>query len=171
MEHLMKPAIRVRPSQTADAAAVGQVLLSSYPTLMAQAYEHDVLVLALPLMTRPNPKLLGCGTYYIAQTDDEIVGCGGWSREEPGSNVVVPGTAHIRHFAVKPDWVRRGVGRALFDRCEADARAQGICLFRCFASLNAVGFYRLLGFGDRGVINVAMGPGVSLPSMLMERPL
>ena len=163
--------IRVRSAETGNAAAVHRVLLASYPSLMAHAYENDVLVLALPLMTRPNHKLLGCGTYYIAEADGDIIGCGGWSREEPGSNLVAPGTAHIRHFGVKAEWVRRGVGRALFDRCEADARNLGICLFKCFASLNAVGFYRLLGFEDRGVIDVAMGPDIDLPSVLMERRL
>ena len=167
----MKPAIRVRPAKTSDAAAVERVLLASYPSLMEHAYEHDVLARALPLMTRPNPELLCSKTYYVSESGGEVIGCGGWSREEPGSNVVAPRTAHIRHFAVKAELVRRGVGRALFDRCKADARLQGICLFRCFASLNAVGFYRLIGFEDRGLINVAMGPRVSFPSMLMEHRL
>jgi ribosomal protein S18 acetylase RimI-like enzyme len=150
---------------------VEQVLLASYPSLMADAYERDVLALALPLMTRPNPTLLRSGTYYVAEFGGEIIGCGGWSREEPSSNAVAPGTAHIRHFAVKAEYARRGVGRVLFDRCVADARSQGISLFKCFASLNAVGFYRLLGFEDRRLIDVAMGPGISLRSMLMDRPL
>lgn len=163
--------IRVRPAKKADTRAVERVLLASYPSLMARAYKPEVLALALPIMTRPNPRLLGSGTYYVAEQNGEIIGCGGWSREEPGGDVIAPGSAHVRHFAVSPEFVGRGAGRAMFNQCEIDARVHGISLFKCFASLNAVGFYKLLGFEERGIINVALGQGISLPSMLMERRL
>ena len=163
--------VRIRVADTSDAAAVQQVLLASYPLLMAEAYDQDLLRRALPGMTRPNEALLDSGTYYVAEIGHRVVGCGGWSREEPGSNVIVPGIAHIRHFAVNADYVRRGVGRALFACCEANARKEGVHKFTCFASRNAVEFYRALGFELCREIEAEMGPALRFPSLLMERPV
>ena len=162
-------AIDVRTANLSDAAAVQQVLLASYPTLMAEAYDPGLLRRALPSITRANEKLLASGTYYIAELSGHAVGCGGWSHEEPGGNRKVAGIAHIRHFAVSAEHIGLGVGRALFDRCEADARVEEIRLFKCFASRNAVGFYAALGFKLCGEIDVPMPAGVSFPSLLMER--
>ena len=162
-------AIKVRTAEISDAAAVQRVLLASYPSLMAKAYDPDLLRRALPLITRPNEKLLGSGTYYVAESGDLVVGCGGWSHEEPGGSARTPGVAHIRHFAVSANYIGLGIGRAIFDRCEADARAEKIQLFKCFASRNAAEFYAALGFTPCCEIEVPMPDNVKFPSLLMER--
>lgn len=136
---------------------------------MAEAYDPEILGRALPIITKPNRRLLGSGTYYVAQYADAIVACGGWSLEEPGSTSTEPGIAHIRHFAVASEHVRRGAGRALFHRCEVEARASGIRLFKCFSSLNAAEFYAALGFQLCGPIEVQMPEGLTFPSYLMEK--
>lgn len=138
---------------------------------MAEAYEADLLRRALPMITKPNRRLLGSGTYYVAECANEVVGCGGWSLEEPGGTSIDPGIAHIRHFAVAAEHVRKGVGRALFDRCEVDARQRGIRLFKCFSSLNAAEFYTTLGFQLCGPIGVQMPAGLIFPSYLMEKQI
>lgn len=163
--------IRVRTTDESDAEAVQRVLLASYPQLMAEAYDADLLKRALPLITKPNRSLLRSGKYYVAQRTGEVVGCGGWSFEEPGGTAVEPGIAHIRHFAVDAKHVGQGVGRALVDRCEADARQLGIRLFKCFSSLNAAKFYVSLGFQLRDRIEVQMPAGVTFPSYLMEKQI
>lgn len=136
---------------------------------MAEAYEPDLLRRALPLITKPNTSLLRSGKYYVAESASEVVGCGGWSLEEPGRTSVQPGIGHIRHFAVAAKHVGRGTGRALFERCEADARQSGIRLLKCFSSLNAVEFYAALGFQLCGTIEVEMPGGLMFPSYLMEK--
>ena len=163
--------LSVRVAAVADALAVEQVLHASYPALMAAAYDSAVLERALPLMTRAQPDLLGSGRYYLCEAEGVAVGCGGWSFEKPGGEQLEPGIAHIRHFATHPDWIGRGVGRALFGRCEEAARAAGVRAFECYASLNGEAFYAALGFTRIAPIDVAMGPAVRLPSILMRRPL
>jgi GNAT superfamily N-acetyltransferase len=146
------------------------VLAASYPALMGPAYDALLLARTLPLMTRANPSLLASGTYYLALDESGApAGCGGWSAVAPGSDVREPGIAHIRHFGTHPDWTGRGVGRALFERCEADAGAAGFSRFTCFASLNGEGFYQALGFAALGPIEVRMGPDILFPSILMTR--
>src|SRR4051812_50213023 len=93
---------------------------------MATAYAPELLARALPLMVRPNPALLASGTYHVAETDGgAVVGCGGWTRERPGTREVQPGLAHIRHFATRAESAGRGVGRAVYRRREAQAVAAG----------------------------------------------
>ena len=162
--------ISIRVATPADAAAVAHVLVNSYPALMASAYDPALLARALPLITRPHPRLLAGGRYYLAEADGHAAGCGGWSWERPGETRVEPGLSHIRHFATHRDWTGRGAGRALSDRCEQDARAAGANRFECYASVNGEAFYSALGFVRIGAIEVAMGPGLDFPSILMRRP-
>ena len=153
-----------------DDSGVSALLNASYPALMKASYESAILARALPLMTRANPVLLSCGTYYLCEmADGRIGGCGGWTLEQPGSGEVTPGVAHIRHFATHPDLIRCGIGMAIYARCEANARSAGAQQLDCYASLNAKGFYRSLGFNEVCRMEVAMGPELRFPSLLMRR--
>ena len=167
--------IVIRVARPADAAAVGRVLSASYQSLMGEAYDVRLLSRALPLMTRASPVLLSGGTYYLAERSSEAglqaVGCGGWSAERPGTGALEPGLGHIRHFATDAAWIGRGIGRALCERCVADARAHGLSRLECYASLNGEAFYHALGFRRIGDIAVAMGPDLIFPSIRMVRPL
>ena len=163
--------VSVRTAFLDDAPAVKSVLEDSFPTLMARAYDAALLARALPVITRPHPGLLASGSYYLAEADGKAVGCGGWSWEEPGSRAVQPGLAHIRHFAVRSAWAGRGVGRALYGRCERDARDAGASRFEAQASLNGEPFYAALGFSRIGRIEVPMGRDLLFPSILMRRAI
>ncbi|MGI9475440.1 MAG: GNAT family N-acetyltransferase, partial [Hyphomicrobiaceae bacterium] len=132
----------------------------------------DVLAVAVPLMTRANPALLGSGTFYVAETaDHQIVGCGGWTMQRPGTGEIVDGLAHIRHFATHPDRTGNGIGRALYDTCAREAKHAAVSRFECFASLNAQEFYMALGFEPIGRINISIGPGVDFQALHMQRGL
>jgi N-acetylglutamate synthase-like GNAT family acetyltransferase len=163
---------KVRVAKLGDAEAVGRLLRASYPKLMASSYDEDVLAPALELMTKANPSLLGSGTYYLAESSTGLlVGCGGWSLERPGAGTVEPRLGHVRHFAVHPDWTRRGIGRAIFGLCESTARAAGVRVFECYSSLNAEKFYRALDFERVREMNIELLPPVVLGGVLMRREL
>ncbi len=164
-------ATSVRIARPEDAAAVERVLKASYPVLMAPAYDAGLLALALPLMTTPQPRLLGSGTFYVCEADGRAVGCGGWSFEKPGTSDAEPGIAHIRHFATDRDWTGRGIGRLVYSRCERQARAAGVRVFECYSSLNGEDFYAALGFVRIGPIEIPMGRRIKLPSIHMSRAI
>lgn len=164
-------ALAVRTATEADAETVGRVLAASYPALMAGAYESALLARALPLMTQPNPRLLASGTYYLCEAGGTAVGCGGWSFDPPPGGERADGLAHIRHFATEAGWTGRGVGRALYERCEADARAAGARELHCWSSRNGERFYAAMGFERVGDIAAPMGPELAFPSVLMRRTL
>ena len=162
----------IRVAGSGDAAAVTALLNESYPLLMSQAYDKATLAAALEVMTTANPKLLASGTFYLAESRvGQVVGCGGWTREAPGSGLVHGHVAHIRHFASHPAWIGQGIARSIFALCEREARLAGIKQLECYSSLNAVGFYGALGFDSVGPIDVRIGAGVTLPSVLMRRTL
>jgi len=164
------PEFAVRIATPQDEASVCALLEASYPTLMSPSYDEALLAKVLPLITKANPSLLSAGTYYLAETGDRvIVGCGGWTRERPGTGERVPGLAHIRHFATHASWIGRGVGRGIYSLCEERARSAGVRKFECFSSLNAEGFYAALGFKPVRPIDIIMGRNVSVPGVLMER--
>jgi len=123
-------------------------------------------------MVRANPKLLASGNYYLAiSTAGVVVGCGGWTPEKPGTCQAEPGIGHLRHFATRPEWASRGIGRNIYNRCEIQARATGVTILDVYASLNATAFYAALGFVVMGEIVVAMGPHIAFPSVWMRHPI
>ncbi len=118
-------------------------------------------------MTVANAGLLASGTYYVQEAPGgRVVSCGGWTREEPGTNKVQDGVAHVRHFGTHVDWVRNGLGTGIFERCQQKALAAGVHTFRCFSSLGAERFYTSLGFHvvERVELSIA---GTKFPTVVM----
>lgn len=164
--------LSTRVADPSDVARVTLLLKRSYPALMGPAYSPEILAAALPLMTRANPALLACGTYYVAETrNGAIVGSGGWTREQPGTGAREAAGGHIRHFAADPGYPRRGIGRTLIERSIGEASAAGIVRLDCFSSLNAVPFYAAFGFETLALIDVRLTEAVALPSAHMRRVL
>jgi N-acetylglutamate synthase-like GNAT family acetyltransferase len=160
---------QIRTATTDDAEDVTALLTASYPVLFRSAYSPDVLASALPLITKSNQALLLSGSFYVAEDPDrQIVGCGGWSFQRPGSGQIVTGIAHVRHFAIHPEWIRRGIGGALLARCVEEAKERGVRMLECHSSFVAEAFYRSRGFASIGKIEVELAPGVKLPGIHMR---
>jgi GNAT superfamily N-acetyltransferase len=116
----------VRTATPNDRELLSILIASSYGELARGPYDPGTLAAALPTMSRANPKLLAISTYYVAEISGTAAGCGGWTMAKPGSDEIVDGVGHIRHFATHPAHVRKGVGRLLLDVCLAEARDAGM---------------------------------------------
>jgi GNAT superfamily N-acetyltransferase len=168
----MSDACSIRTASPQDGHSIQVLLEASYPTLFRPWYAEETLKVAIPLMTRANPLLLESGRYFVAETEErEIVGCGGWSPERPGSGETEHGLGHVRHFATHPDRIRKGIGRALLTHSIESARAEGVVRLECNSSLAAEKFYRTLGFETVGPVEVDMGHGVRFPGIIMRMDL
>jgi N-acetylglutamate synthase-like GNAT family acetyltransferase len=161
-------AFSLRIALPEDAERVTAMLWASYPVLLATDYNADFLARALPLMCRANPSLLASGTYYVAEVAGDIVGCGGWTKEQPGSGAIVPAEGHIRHLGTHPVAARCGVASGIVRRCFADARKSGIRTLHVIATRTAVPFYQSLDFKMVGAIEVPLADDLSLQSVLMR---
>ena len=162
----------LRVAEPKDDTTISALLEASYTKLLAIGYEPDLMAKVLPLVTKANSQLLASGTYYVVQTQlGCVIGCGGWSKEQPGTGKIRRGEAHIRHFATHPDWTRQGVGRALLTRCLQDANAAAVRVLQCYSSVVAVDFYRASGFVVIRSIPMQLTSDISLPGILMRRKL
>ncbi|MFA3918148.1 GNAT family N-acetyltransferase [Ruegeria hyattellae] len=158
--------IRVRMAERSDMAAVDALLARSYPRLLKRDYPPSVLVTALPLISKAQPALFGCGTYYVAEEGDAILGAGGWTRDRRQR-----GLGHIRHVVTDHRALRRGVGRAILAHALAQARAAGITEMECWSTRTAVSFYAAMGFQNEGPMQVPLQAGISFPAIRMRQRL
>jgi amino-acid N-acetyltransferase len=77
----------------------------------------------------------------VEDADGNLIGCG-------ALHVMWEDLGEVRTLAVTEDWLGRGVGHALMDRLEADARELG--LSRLFCLTFEVPFFSRHGFIDMG---------------------
>jgi len=156
----------IRTATRADIAPIDALLARSYPKLLKPDYPPSVLVTALPLISRAQPGLITCGTYYVAEIGDEIVGAGGWTPQRRRRR-----TGDIRHVISAADRTRQGIGRALLAHILGVARKGGITCMDCQATCTAVPFYKAMGFAELGPIEIELRPGIVFPAVRMRRRL
>jgi GNAT superfamily N-acetyltransferase len=129
-------------------------------------------------------QLVHDGTYYVVTTPTgELAAAGGWSRrrtlfggdrmkaaEDPPLDPERE-PARIRAFFVHPQWARRGLGRRLYGRCEAAARAAGFHRLALVATLPGEPLYRALGFELDQRFTLMLPDGIEVPVARMSRPI
>ena len=128
-------------------------------------------------------QLLADRTYFVADEDGRMVGCGGWSfrstlfgsdrRAGRDSSTLDPRTqaAKIRAFFVDPAAARRGVGSMLLERCEAEARSHGYRRVELMATLPGVKLYAARGYSAAARVQFDMGGGESIDFVPMDKAL
>jgi len=125
--------------------------------------------------------LVDDGTYYVVETEGQMVGCGGWSRRgalyggdqrpmELAARLdpaIEP--ARIRAFFVAPGWARQGIGGRLLEECRAAAEAEGFSSFELMATLPGVPLYARYGFREVERVTDRMPSGAVLEFVRMRR--
>jgi putative acetyltransferase len=108
--------------------------------------------------------LLGPGGFWVAERGDRIVGVGGWSPDS-----LEPDVAWLRYLFVHPQTAGRGIGRRLVEEAERSAGAPRRQRLHVWSSLNAVGFYRTVGYRVRRRARWPIQCGIELDYMLMTK--
>ncbi|MEM6305501.1 MAG: GNAT family N-acetyltransferase [Pseudomonadota bacterium] len=167
----MEP-LTIRPGTRADIAPLDALLASSYPRLLAPDYPPSVLVTAIPRISKAQPKLVTCGTYFVAYRGQALVGAGGWTRVVPGrSGGAERDLGHIRHFATDSTATRQGIARAVMAQVLRSARAEGIAVLECWSTRTAVSFYEAMGFATVENVDVPLDAGITFPAVRMIQRL
>lgn len=155
--------IRVRRTTRDDAEAILSLHVASIRALGPAAYdEHEVAAWA----TKDHgpegyPVEDDRKRMFVAEADDGIAGFG---------EVDVDGS-EVTAVYVHPDHARHGVGSALLDRLETEARAEGLDSLALTASLNAVAFYEAASYEVLGEVTHATTDEVDLTCVRMEKTL
>ena len=133
--------LRLRPVRASDLDAVVAMQETSIMTLGAPVYGEVKARAWARLGYQFRHDLLGEGGFWVAERDQRLLGVGGWSPDS-----VEPDLAWIRYLFVHPQATRRGIGRRLIERAECSAYTADRPRLRVWSSLNAVDFYRAVGF-------------------------
>jgi GNAT superfamily N-acetyltransferase len=180
-DDLKKLSIRTATPEDADALRV--LIEDSVRRLQANDYTPKQMEGALGHALGLDTQLIADGTYFIAECDGALVGCGGWSYRKtlfgsdggPGreNQFLDPATqaAKIRAIFVHPDWSRRGIGTAILKHCEDEAVAAGFRRFEMGSTLTGVPLYTLKGYIARERIDVPLPNGEVLPVVKMTKEL
>ncbi|MCK0132524.1 GNAT family N-acetyltransferase [Flavobacteriaceae bacterium F08102] len=113
-------------------------------------------------------------TYWIVENDQGMaVGCGGWSdrklfygrhmEEHEKDERLTPGidSARIRAFFVHRDFTRKGIGKTLLEKCEAEAREQGFDSCELVATPSGEKLYAKMGYIVVKEHEIDLGNGIS----------
>jgi GNAT superfamily N-acetyltransferase len=167
-----------------DRPAIAEVIAASARGLSRDDYTEEQIESAIGTgVFGVDTQLIVDGTYYVAEIDGRMIGCGGWSRRRTlfggdrfanrETEELDPGRdpAKIRAFFVHPEWSRRGIGKAILDRCESDARAQGFRWAELMATLPGEKLYGARGYEGVERVMHEMDDGVMIELVRMDKEL
>lgn len=175
--------MRVRVATEADLAAIRALIPASVRGLSAGYYTPVEIESSIRYVFGPDTQLIADGTYFVAERDGALAGCGGWSArrtlyggdqaKDADDPRLDPGTepARIRAFFVHPDHARRGVASAIYDACVAAARAAGFRSLELMATLPGEPLYRTFGFVPVEPVESTLPDGVRIRFVRMSRPI
>lgn len=173
----------LRKATLDDRPVLEELIAESARGLSRPDYTDAQVEAALGSAFGVDSELIADGTYFVAEADGRLVGCGGWSRHatlfggdaQPGrrSDLLDPArdAAKIRAFFVHPEWARRGIGRAILEKCEVEARAHGFRSAELLATLPGHKFYRTLGYTGDERAEYPLPGGVTIDFIPMRKPL
>jgi GNAT superfamily N-acetyltransferase len=151
--------------------------------LSAGYYTDRQIESALVHVFGVDSQLIADGTYNAVVMDEQIVGCGGWSKrktlygggqmKDEVDELLDPAqeAARIRAFFVHPHLARRGIGRRIIEACQAAARAEGFRSMELGATLPGEPLYAAMGYTVTTRFDIVMPDGEALPAAHMVKSL
>jgi N-acetylglutamate synthase-like GNAT family acetyltransferase len=171
---------KIRKAKLDDREEIQQLISDSARRLSREDYTDAQIEAALRMVYGVDTSLIQDGTYFVAETNRRLVGCGGWSRRktlfggdqfaERVAGELDPQTdpAKIRAFFIHPDFARQGIARAILARCESEARAHGFQALELMSTLPGIKLYEACGYEgvERFDYDAA---GVVIPFLVMRK--
>jgi GNAT superfamily N-acetyltransferase len=176
-------AIVLRNATLEDVPQIEALIARSARGLSTADYRPSQVEGALRGAFGVDTQLLADQTYFVAEEDGRLIGCGGWSyrstlfggdaRTGRDSSTLDPRTqaAKIRAFFVDPGNARRGIGSQLLERCEQEARAHGFCRVELMATLPGVRLYAARGYVGSDLVRFDVGSGERIEFIPMHKTL
>ena len=164
-----------------DIPQLNELIALSVRGLSTEYYTPNQIESAIKYIFGIDTQLIIDGTYYIAEKDSVLVGCGGWSKrntlyggdqhkdiEDPLLNPATD-AARIRAFFVHPDYARQGIGRLIMNVCEEAAKSNGFTTFELGATLPGVPLYEVMGYHAIERVDAPLADGEVLGVVKMRK--
>lgn len=149
---------KIRKAIPDDYIALTNLIALSARKLSAKVYTTAQIEGALRGTYGVDSQLVKDGTYFVVESNRQIVGCGGWSRRrtifggdsfgQRDDAALDPrmDAAKIRAFFIHPDHARQGIAKLILTHCEAEAIDCGFSRFELMATLPGLPFYAAQGY-------------------------
>ncbi len=174
--------LTLRVASEADVITLEALIATSARALGRGFYTDSETEAAIVHVFGIDSALITDRSYFVAESEGVIAGCGGWSARrtlfggdrfvarDDGMIDPTADAARIRAFFVAPRFARCGVGAALLVACEAAARAAGFTRAALMATLPGVPFYAARGYVIVGETAHDCG-GIAVRFVAMSRDL
>lgn len=173
----------IRKARIEEREAIKELIAESARQLSREHYNDEQIEAAIVTVFGVDTDLIEDGTYFVAEIDGELAGCGGWSKRKTlfgGDQYSSRDAAYldpqsepakIRAFFIHPSHARKGVARAILSHCETEARAQGFRALELMATLPGIEFYKACGFSATGDFDLELTEEVKLELVPMRKEL
>ena len=172
----------LRLARMGDVPALAELIPLSVRALQAAYYSPAEMEAALDnAIFGVDRQLIRDGTYFVAEQDGAIIGCGGWSRrsslcggdrDRKNEDALLDpqkDPARIRAFFTHPDWARRGIGRSIMVACEKAVIAANFRRVEIVATLAGEPLYASFGYQVIKRYALPMANGLTLPVVRMTK--
>jgi GNAT superfamily N-acetyltransferase len=172
----------IRKARSDDIAFLQRLIPESARALSAGFYTPRQIEGAIAHIFGVDTQLIADGTYFVAEIDGQIVGCGGWSKRKTlygGDQMKAAGDdllldarrepARIRAFFVDPKWARRGIGSQIIEACEEAAREDGFSQLELVATLPGEPLYKAFGYEVIERFEIEIAGDVKIPVAQMRK--
>ena len=175
--------ISIRVATMEDIPALQKLIPESARGLSQGYYTPQQIESAIKYIFGVDTQLIADETYYIAEAEGHVVGCGGWSKRKTlygGDQMKAEqdplldpkeDAGRIRAFFIHPDRARKGIGRRIIEACEKAAKADGFTRMELGATLPGEPLYAAMGYEVTDRFDISMGDGTNLPCAHMNKQL
>lgn len=175
---------KLRKAELADVPQIKKLIADSVRGLSADDYSPRQIELSIRSVFGVDAELIQDKTYFVAEAEGRIIGCGGWSKRKTlygasdyahsrDSEELDPLTdaAKIRAFFIHPDWARKGIGKAILSACEDEARSFGFRTAEMMSTLPGIKLYAVCGYTGDERVGVPVGEGVEIECVRMSKEI
>ena len=162
-----------------DAGALYAMRALSMRALATKVYSASEVESFLAHIGTMDPYLIDDGTFFIAESGDQVVGCGGWTLRSAGcsrhgASEAANDAAYapiVRSIFVHPRFVRQGVARRIMTLIERTLVFGGHREAKLTATLSGLPFYPSLGYQMGKTLRLRLPDGETFTAMAMRKQL
>lgn len=173
--------ITIRLAVMDDVPALKKLIPQSARELSKGYYTPQQIESAIKYIFGVDTQVISDRTYYVAEAEGQMVGCGGWSKRKTmfGGDQMKAAqdpmldpkedAGRIRAFFIHPAWARKGIGRRIIQACEEAAKADGFTRMELVATLPGEPLYTAMGYEVTLRMDIPMRDGTTLPAAHMKK--
>ena len=175
--------MKLRTATLQDAFTIETLIKYSVHGLATDDYSVEQIEGALKTAWGLDTQLIHDKTYFVVESEADIIACGGWSfrktlfgnDSEAARNPEITnpqsGAAKIRAFFVDPAFARQGIGSMIMQHCEKSAREMGYRKLELMATLPGLRLYERHGFIAGTAEEIPIGEQLTITFVPMTKEL